>query len=186
MIKAPTPEQQMRLRELEQKVDAAKERFAGLGADIAAAQAKWEKSLQKAPPVDWTITRGLLAHYPLDGDIQGEFRDHSTDSPKAQFQEGEAVFVRGRFGKAASFDGRRFIDAGDTGDFGFMDKLSLGAWVYFSDVADGTILSRMDDTDESLGYSLAIQEGKLQLSLSARRLDDAIRVETARSLSAGQ
>ena len=186
MIKAPTPEQQIRLRQLEQKVAAATKRFADLRPNIAAAQAKWEKSLQKAPPVDWTITRGLVVRYPLDGDIQGVFREESTDSPNAQVQEGEAVFVRGRFGKAASFDGRRFIDAGDTGDFGFMDKFSLGAWVYFSDVSDGTILSRMDDTDESLGYSLAIQEGKIQLSLSARRLDDAIRVETVRSLTAGR
>ena len=186
MIKAPTPEQQVRLRELEKRAAAAEERFADLGPNIAAAQAKWEGSPEAAQPADWTITRGLVARYPLDGDIQGEFKEESTDPPEAQLQEGEAVFVTGLLEKAASFDGRRFIEAGDIGDFGFLDKLSLGAWVYFSDVSDGIILSRMDDTDESRGYSLGIKEGKIQLNLSARRLDDSIRVETVRSLPAGQ
>ena len=186
MIKAPTPEQQVRLRELEKRAAVAEERFADLGPNIAAAQAKWEGSPEAAQPADWTITRGLVARYPLNGDIQGEFKEESTDPPEAQLQEGEAVFVTGLLEKAASFDGRRFIEAGDIGDFGFLDKLSLGAWVYFSDVSDGIILSRMDDTDESRGYSLGIKEGKIQLNLSARRLDDSIRVETVRSLPAGQ
>ena len=186
MIKAPTPEQQIDLQELEQKLAAAEQRFSDLNSEIETAQAKWEMTLPRNQTLDWTTTRGLVARYRLDGNLDGELSEKPEDYPGAQFLEGEAVFVPGRLGEAGAFDGKRFIDAGDIGQFGFFDKFSLSAWVYLTDSSGGTILSRMDDTDESHGYSLEVKEGRIHLTLSVRRLDDALLVQTAESLAPGQ
>ncbi len=76
----------------------------------------------------------------------------------------------------------RFIAAGDVGKFGYFDKFSLTAWIYprgeGGKAAGGTILSRMTDEAEADGYYLRLVDGRLQVNLVKRWLDDAIRVET--------
>ena len=186
MIKAPTSEQQRKLQELERKVAGAKQHFSDLNSEIEPEQRRWEKSIRTSPAPDWTITRGLVARFSLDGKLDGELSEKPEDYPGAQCLEGEAVFVPGRLAEAGAFDGKRFIDAGDIGKFGCFDKFSLGAWVYLTDSSGGTILSRMDDTDESKGYSLEVKKGRIHLTLGVRRLDDALRVQTAQSLTPGQ
>ena len=186
MIKAPTREQQRELQELERKLAGAEEHFSDLNSEIEPAQTKWEMALPQNQTLDWTITRGLAARYSLDGKLDGELSERPEDYPGAQFLEGEAVFVPGRLGDAGAFDGMRFIDAGDIGQFGYLDKFSLGAWIYLTDSSGGTILSRMDDTDESHGYSLEVREGRIHLTLSVRRLDDALLVQTAERLAPEQ
>ncbi len=62
-----------------------------------------------------------------------------------KFTDGEPAFVAGRTGQAADFDGRRFVDAGKIGSFGFLDKFCLSAWVNPTDAAGGMIVSRMKD-----------------------------------------
>jgi hypothetical protein len=180
MIKAPIPTQQIQLRELEQKVAAAEHGFEALRARREAAQAAWEKTLDPAKPLHWSISDGLLAHYPLDDEDANGGKDLSRS---LKFNDGEPAFVPGRIGRAASFDGRRFVDAGNVADFGFYDKFSLGAWIYPLGEQGGAVLSRMTETARSEGYSLFLEKGKLQLNLSKRWLDDSLRVETERSLT---
>ena len=71
--------------------------------------------------------RRLVAHFPLDGarrpasagqGRRGSSRTASRLSPRA-------ASARPR-----DFDGKRFLDAGDVGDFGFYDKFTLAAWIY--------------------------------------------------------
>jgi hypothetical protein len=102
---------------------------------------------------------------------------------RGEFQNGEPEYVGGKMGLAAAFDGKRFIDAGNVGDFGFYDKFSLGAWIYPKGSKGGTILSKMKDSAEDNGYSVVLREGKLQLNLVVRWLDDALRVETEQPLA---
>src|SRR5205085_4321371 len=45
--------------------------------------------------------------------------------------------------------------------------------------------SRMKDSAKGMGYSLHLEDGKVQLNLVVRWLDDALRVETADRLPAG-
>ncbi len=79
------------------------------------------------------------------------------------------------------------IDAGDIADFGYLDKFTLSAWVWLVDEkSGGTILSRMTDVPEGDGYQLAIADGKLQLNLVKRWLDDSTRVQTAAALPLGR
>jgi mono/diheme cytochrome c family protein len=72
MIQAPTREQQEQLQKLQARLTAAEGRYRALQPRIATAQAEWEKSLPSTPPLDGSITEGMLAHFPLDGD-KGNF-----------------------------------------------------------------------------------------------------------------
>lgn len=182
MIKAPTEGQQAQLRELERNLDAAEKRFARLQPELTRAQTRWEESLDTSNRIAWTLPSDLLGHYPLDGSVAGTTALASNGKPvEARFVDGEPSFVRGRVGQAASFDGKRLIDVGDIGDFGFYDKFSLAAWIYPT-TATAALITRTQDTPEGEGYGLLLKDGKLQLNLVKRWLDDALRVETESSL----
>jgi hypothetical protein len=178
VLQTPTRQQQRQLHELQQKMAAAERRFAMLAPEITAAQTRWEKSLPGAQPIQWTISNGLIAHYPLDGSLT---EASGAQNSSGLYRSGKASFVTGRIGQAASFDGRCYIDAGNVADLGFYDKVSLAAWVK-PRAKGGTVLSRMTDQHEADGYYVCIESGKVQVNLVKRWLDDAIRVETERCL----
>jgi hypothetical protein len=182
MIKAPTVTQQRQLADLQRELAAAEEHYRKLQPQFDAAQAKWERSLKGARPVPWSPTRGLVAHYELDGDTANK----AGTSAAGAFRAGAPAYVPGRVGQAGDFDGKRFLDCGDVAKFGYYDKFSLGAWVYPRGPQGGTVLSRMTDESRADGYSLVLEGGRVQVNLVKRWLDDAIRVETERALEPGR
>jgi hypothetical protein len=181
MIKAPTRGQEAELATLDAQVRAAEEAFAHLQPKVAELQAQWEHSPQARQPIPWTLTRGLVACFPLTGTLA----DRACGCRAARFVDGAASFVPGPRGQAAAFDGQRYLDAGDVADFGFFDKFSLAAWVRPDGPAGGTIISRMADVDRGDGFSLSLEQGKVHVHLVKRWLDDAIRVQTQRALEPG-
>jgi hypothetical protein len=70
-VKAPTPEQQARLAELDAKTAAAEQAYAALEAGLAKAQAAWEKRLVKSKPVNWSLTDGLVLQDPTPHRFDG-------------------------------------------------------------------------------------------------------------------
>src|SRR5262245_16970656 len=143
VLQTPTHHQQERLRELEQKLAAAESRFTMLEPGLVAAQTRWEKSLHSTPSIPWTVSNGLIAHYPLDGSLvaaSGGLKSPGSGRPR----DGKPSFIPGRVRQAASFDGRCYVDADNVADFGFYDKFSLAAWVK-PKAKGGTLLSRMTD-----------------------------------------
>ncbi|MCI0457101.1 MAG: DUF1553 domain-containing protein [Gemmataceae bacterium] len=177
-IKAPTREQQAQLLDLQGRLRAAQERCRTLEPQRAAAQARWEKTLPTAPPIHWAPAEGLVAHYPLDSVPRAK-------GDNGRFVGGQPTFVRGPIERAARLDGRQHLDAGNVADFGFFDSFTLSAWVR-AEAATGTILSRMADTARAEGYSLHLENGRVQLNLVKRWLDDAIRVEADFPLVTGR
>jgi hypothetical protein len=172
MIHAPTVAQQAELAAIDRERAAAERRFEALRAESSRAQRRWEAELDKSAPLDWSIPDDLVAHVPLDGDLAGT----------AQFLDGEPRYSQGRLDRAASLDGKRFIQAGDIGPFGFQDKFTLAAWIY--PTADsGAIITRAKDVEEDAGYGLYLKDGKVQANLVLRWLDDGARVETVRAIS---
>jgi hypothetical protein len=174
LIKAPTPDQQEKLRRLQVRLASAQRRLQALEPELASAQARWEKTVTPAHPLQWAPSDGLIAHFPLDGSSEGGSA------------EGAPVFVAGRLGQAVALDGRRSLNVGNLANFGFQDKFSCGAWVKLDEGGGGVVLSRMVDQPRADGYALAITGGKVQVNLVKRWLDDAIRVETARRLEPGR
>src|SRR5688572_11459403 len=148
MIQAPTAAQQATLDEIDRKLAAAEKRFESLGSELAKAQRSWEATLDTSVRLHWSLPYDLVAHFPLDGDVTSlpSARSTSTrvgetgsygvtaqaaETPvPAQFQDGEPQFAPGRVGRAAGFDGKRFIVAGNIGAFGFQDAFTLAAWIY--------------------------------------------------------
>lgn len=182
VVKSPTRDQQARLHALEERLAAAEQAFAQLGEQAHAAQRQWEASLTEAAPMDWQITNGLVASFSFDSHLINQ----ASPLRPGRVIDGRPVFSTGRSNDALQFDGQRFIDAGDIADFGFYDKFTLAAWVRIGKEGRGTILSRMTDEAQADGYSLAVVDGRVELNLVKRWLDDALRVRTKRALVPGR
>ena len=198
LVTAPTADQYAELAELDVKLSEAREVFSGFETEAAGAQQQWEDSLSAAGRVDWVLRDQLLVHHPLDGDIAGVYtgapvtvspavtaglRANATSPEvtlpvKVTLEDGQPRFVPGRVGAALSFDGQRFINAGDIANFSYDDPFTLAAWIY-STAPDGVILSRALAGDQGeQGWGLYLVDGKLQVNLSQRYMDDGVRVET--------
>ena len=205
MIKAPTAEDQRRLAQVEARVQAAETAFALLGPKLAEAQAAWEKSARVEPALDWTIPEGLLAR----ADFEGPFsrveptpspppataaESHTPNSaadakrdPLVCSSVGEAPnTVAGPSGQAGEFDGKTYLQAENVGDFDYLDKFTLTAWVKRAEGQGGTIVSRMTDVDQGDGWRFGLDDGKPGLQLVKRWLDDALRVEADFTLPPGE
>jgi mono/diheme cytochrome c family protein len=182
MIKAPTREQQQQLAEVERQIAAAESRVAALEPELAAVQAKWEQTLEAADPIAWSLPQTPLVELAFDGDTRDGGRTPQDAAPRVgKFIEGEPAFGAGHLGQAAEFDGQRYLEVGDVANFGYYDKFSCAAWVYLKGDG-GAIVSRMTDTSGSDGWGLHVENGKVQVNLVKRWLDDAIRVETEAAL----
>lgn len=178
LIKTPTREQQEQLKQLDVRLAEQENAFAKTLPELVAAQSQWEKILDPQALAEWSVTRGLKALFPLDGGLP-----RVPEATEPHWESGEPAFKPGRIREAAHFDGMRFVNAGDVGDFGFNDKFSLAAWVYPEGPRGGTIISRMTDADQGDGYSVLLENGRVQVNLVKRWLDDALRVETEAPLA---
>jgi hypothetical protein len=172
MIKAPTPDQQVRLADLDKKLTEAEKQFRAFEPELAAAQQAWEKSRADGGKgaIPWSVAEGLETHFAFDASVVREVRD------------GTAHLTAGRVGQALDLDGKCYLGAAKAGHFGFYDKFSLAAWIKPSDVRRGTVLSRMVEEDQGAGYQVCFHDGKLQVNLVVRWLDDSLRLETKRAL----
>ncbi|HUG94312.1 MAG TPA: DUF1553 domain-containing protein, partial [Planctomycetaceae bacterium] len=214
-IKAPTIEQQQRLDALRQQVAAAERAFTALEGELEAGREAWERSVrgdearQQALPADWAPDEGLLVRLEFEG-VTGDTAatgqtgssvslaatnakqpaGHEAQSTKheahVRYPDGPPEFSPGVFGRAARFDGRSHADAGDVARLGYLDKLTIAAWVRPERVERGTIVSRMTDRPEGDGYAVTLVNGRVQVHLVKRWLDDSIRVEAARPVEPGR
>jgi hypothetical protein len=164
-IEAPTRAQQDELRQAKDALSVAKDRLRHADREIAAAQAKWEATVDRRSIADWEPDDGVVVSLSLERE-----------------QAAGATSCDGAVGKALRFDGQGFVDAGDVANFGYFDKFTLAAWIHQNKQGGGTILSRMTDEAEGDGYSVVLRNGTLQVLLVKRWLDDSIRVETAQAV----
>ena len=183
LVTAPTGEQQAALDALDAELAGARAALAALDGPAEAARAAWEASLEAAGPVDWNLRDGLLAYHAFDGTVAGI--QTTADAP-AVLEDGAPRFYPGVLGSAASFDGRRFVDAGHGPDLGYDDAFTLAAWMYPT-AADGVIVSRAGGGDQGeVGWGLYLEDGRIRLNLSTRVLDDGVAAETAGEIALGR
>ena len=189
-IKAPTPKMQREMEEVSRELASAQESFNSVKQELAAAQVAWEASSSDMSLTDWTISDGLAAQFGLDGDAtdkkadrKGSWVEASGGSNVSKSEADGESYGSGKTGQAAGFDGRRFIDVGKIAPIGAKDKISFGAWIYPTDTQDGGMLSIMDEEFRPHNLSLHLSDGRIQVSLGQRWLDDSIRLETEMSLA---
>jgi hypothetical protein len=169
-IKAPTLSQQAELAAAEKRLAEAVARCAELEPRLAKEQERIEKAFRSGTH-RWTVTDGLAARFALD-----------RQAKDVAVKDGESAFDD----RAATFDGRRFLDAGNIGDFGFYDKFSLVLRVFADGRNGGALVSRTPEIPQADGYSVRLENGKVQVQFTKRWLDDALRVETVRPLEPGR
>ena len=83
-------------------------------------------------------------------------------------------------GRAFSFDGKGYFNAGDAAAFDIDDRFTLSAWIYCRFRPDGSILTKMADSPQGRGYGVLLDNGKVHVHLTSNYDDDAIRLETRR------
>ncbi len=202
-IKAPTPEQEARLNELDRKIAAAERRYASHQEELGKTQRDWEKWVRDSETPDWSVQDRLVLHFPLDGNLReesgaytrnfpsGEYppetdpeEKNGADQKKPSWKEGpqeQPLFVGGKVGHAGTFDGKRFVDAGQVANFNYMDPFSLAAWIYPT-APNGAIMSSVEDVAKGQGYGLHLRESKLRFHFTFRWTDVGVRLETEQPL----
>jgi hypothetical protein len=183
VIPAPTAEQQARLAALDQRIAAA---------DAAFAKLRFH-AIPPADAEDWSPTRYRSVHMALSGDLKGDLRPNPRHSARYEdlMENNPVLDVKtqiageptwkdgaGSFnGRAAVFDGKRYIEVGDAAGFGFFDSFTVSAWIYPTS-QDGAIVTRAFDDAQGQGWALVLKNGRLQASFIQRWLDDGARVES--------
>jgi Protein of unknown function (DUF1553)/Protein of unknown function (DUF1549)/Concanavalin A-like lectin/glucanases superfamily/Planctomycete cytochrome C len=172
VVAAPTPEQQRYLKQVDDQLAAASDKWAKLQPELTQLQRAWERTLDRSKPLVWGPARGLVAYYPFDGDVSPQIsvlqpkpkaeasRRKEKGSPKPKEEKPNLPgFVSGRIGQAASFDGKSFILGDDIAgfashipDFGsginttvaYDDAFTIAAWIYPT-ASTGAIVTRAAD-----------------------------------------
>ena len=205
-VKAPTPEQQAKLKDLDSRLAAQQASYASLEPEIARSQRAWERWVKSSHVPDWNVSDGLILHFPLDGDLREstgvyERRNsfnrqppgaESTAKPNDPLQpvvlggtDGNLPFVPGKVGKAASFDGHRYVNGGKVLSFNYLDPVTFAAWIYPT-AANGAILSSVEDVDQGSGYGLYLRDSKLTYHFTMRWTDLGMRLEGKQPLTLNQ
>jgi mono/diheme cytochrome c family protein len=169
MVAAPTHEQQLTLASVDSRIRTINDLLRRRDVQTNA-QREWQRSLSSGNPLYWAPSRGLKGHFSFD-------TDHEADS-----QDGIVTFAPGRIGRAASFDGKVYLDGGSAADFDIDDQFTLSAWVYTDAAPDGSLMSRMFDNPKGKGFGVHFDKGKLYVNITSNWDDDAIRLETDRAL----
>ena len=181
LITAPTPDQLARQTRLERQLKAAEEAFAPVKKQMREARRKWEKDFQQPvePPKD-----GLAIHLPCDE----ELKNLAAPGRAAEFKDGMAAHEEGLFGKAVSLDGQRFVDLGDSGNFGEGDAFTLSAWVYSTNIAGRrSIFSRMEPPEVGFrGYTLQLIAGAPALFLVNQFPENLMQVQAKKAIEPHQ
>lgn len=173
-IADPTPDQQAALDALDRKARTERSLLDAREKEIARGQKAWEPTLKSRPPDWWHPASGMVNAFDLD-------------SPAGLIaQDGIPGTAPGRIRQAAAFDGKTWYDAGKAGSFDIGDRFSISVWVHGDQVPDGSLVSRMTDSPTGKGYGVHLDKGKVQVTLTSNYDNDAIRVETAETLSAGR
>jgi mono/diheme cytochrome c family protein len=200
VMPAPTREQQRQLRSLNQSLVEAEKRFASYEAQLVRAKRNWEESLtrrlhQNRQSQNWTSqhwfpSTALVAHFSFD-ESKADARETGD-----HFEQGTIQSAPGQIGRAAKFDGRSTLEAGQFANFSSNDRFTLAAWVYPESEHGGVIIARAEDTASQtgrspgaklgIGYGLRLEEGKVHFNLVHDWADDAIRVAAEERLEPGK
>ncbi len=190
IMSAPTAAQQQELKRLDQALVSAEQTLRTLEPEIDAAQAEWERApgTVMAP----TVPSLPFAQFDFDQNLQNR---GPTGAPapvtlplapgtapakyvaEPKVDGGSAVWNEGQLATAIDLHGKEFVDAGDLGNFSYLDKFSVSLWAN-PRTPSGVLISRMAEKPEPDGWSLELVQGRLHVNLIKRWLDDSIQVRT--------
>jgi hypothetical protein len=174
VIAAPTAPQQAALAKLNEQTDGLEKTLQANEKGIARAQRRWEHRLSRQGEQFWTPTHDSLLTLAFDG------------KDKVKQEGGSVPFVAGRAGRAASFNGKTYLDTGIDTALDINDPFTASAWIYSTGTPDGSVVSEMTDNPEGKGFGLHMNHGKVHVNLTSNWVNDAIRVESEETLAANR
>jgi hypothetical protein len=172
LIKAPTPEQQERLEELDRRVSAAEARVESLSPELETARELWERRLARSGRQDWTVTEGLVYR-------QSAKQEEAAGCGEEQKTRCELPAAEGPAGQARQFDNKHYLEAGtEVANFDYMDPFTFAAWIK-PESPTGAVLAHSEDYFEGSGHGLYLIDGKIRLHVIFRWTDLGMRLESA-------
>ena len=202
VLVSPTRDQQQQWQAFNRRAAAMEAACQKVEPEVAHAQAVWEQTSLPNPPAADAMGRRLILHFPLEENAVPRISlpavptrpigylgqaplliTNPTGTPSGPVESGNPRFGPGRFGQGLECDGVHDAAVGNVANFGFFDKFTIAAWIQPQGARGGTILSRMTDVAHGDGWGIVLEQGKLQVHLTKRWLDDACRVETAAAIN---
>ncbi len=136
--------------------------------------------LTKNPELDLNLGWDFESLKKLDSGMA--YHDTFEDKHQGSVQGGKLTYGDGPSGKAAKFDGKAFVVAGDIANFDRMHPFSVTAWVKGEPQDDGVIAARSDSADEGRGWDVHVSKDKLIFQLVSDGPDNAIKVNVPASM----
>jgi mono/diheme cytochrome c family protein len=181
-IKAPTREQQQRLRQLQDEERNQETRFNGLLRKYQREQTQWEQTLKPdtkfADPffdedrliVRMAMDEGAPAIF---NKSERAYHDQYDRKPNEKpisfdigFEEGAPRYVDAPAGQGVAFDGKLYFDAGIHANYRynstsehFNERFTIAAWIYPDSEQSGTILGKVSDAPADVENGIPRAEG---------------------------
>jgi hypothetical protein len=172
-VVAPTQQQQVKLKNLDQRVEKASEALGEADERIAAALAMWECTQLEAE-LQPLVSNGLAHRFELDG-----------DHPDAESESGTPEFRDGIIGRGLRLDGQSTVTLGKAGDVQCNERNSIAFWMNPENVREGVILSRQTHNTLRSGVAVKLRDGHLQFFIITRWLAGVGAVESVEQLEPG-
>jgi uncharacterized protein DUF1553/uncharacterized protein DUF1549/concanavalin A-like lectin/glucanase superfamily protein/cytochrome c len=204
-IAAPTKEQRLQLRRIDQKIVEAEAKYNALTRRSAVSEHRWEKSIlatnKHKANRHWFPDDKLIARLAMDEHTAPVFNKsdrayHDQNDGKKDeigFKDGSPRYVESPLGQGVAFDGKLYFDAGRRADFrykslttDYRERFTIAAWVYPESEQSGSIITKVSDSPVEVennvpraeGYGLYLINGKIHFNMVAQWGDSALRVET--------
>jgi|GEM_PF-1600030 hypothetical protein len=130
--------------------------------------------LTKNPELDLNLGWDFESLKKLDSGMT--YHDAFDDKHQGSVQGGKLTYGDGPSGKAAKFDGKAFLVAGDIANFERSHPFSVTAWVKGEPQDDGVIAARSDVSDSGRGWDVHVTKDKVAFQLVSNGPDNAIKV----------
>jgi hypothetical protein len=173
-MSVPSPEQAVRLVELEQALNGAQSTLAARESELPKAQAAWEKELlAKGTPN--LPSKNLEGYFAMQ-----DSADYTDASSTRHPAKSNGAWIDGILGRGASLNGKdQFIDAGDLGSKSIerTNSFSYGAWIYPLENA-GTVISRMRDDAKNRGIDLLLNDGSIEVHMVNEWPEKALKIRS--------
>lgn len=96
-------------------------------------------------------SNNLVAHYKFDGNLN----DSSSFGNDGKVSKGNITYVKGRFGEAAKFDGKSFIEVLDNDSLDLDAKFTISVWLYKEEVYNyQPVLAKGLEGDSEMGIGV--------------------------------
>lgn len=177
-LELPTEQQQRTLADLKEREAAQTAQLQTISREEEAAIKAWieagaYRQLGHALP-----QRGLLAHYPLEGQLVNVVNRQQQPSMKREFSPKEfPVFTSGYQGRGLLLDGDAWLDCKEVGIFRRTDAFSIGLWVNLPpELKEGVIFHKNKGTTLHAyrGYQLSLKDGRLEWIMARTWPENAI------------